>query len=106
MNSTECKCGSTYVVVCPHCCEYTQTWKWISAEVDTPNVETLGGKEILVLVNDKVFLCTVMNRSTHGMGEAYFTHNNFLYSEQDGWCCDPRFAKPTHWMPLPKTQEQ
>lgn len=80
--------------------------QWISVNVDTPNTETLGGKEILVLVNGKVFTCTVMKKPTYGVVEAYFTRNNFLYSDRDGWCGDPRFAQPTHWMPIPMRPDE
>lgn len=76
---------------------------WISVETETPNIETLGGKQILVLVNGKVCLCTVMRSPRYGYVDAYLTDNNLLYSQTDGWCGDPRFAKPTHWMPLPGT---
>lgn len=75
--------------------------EWINVDTDTPNVDTLGGKEILVLVNGKVFLCTVIQKPRSGYVDAYLTDNNLLYSDQNGWCGDARFAKPTHWMPLP-----
>lgn len=76
--------------------------QWISVDIDSPNVDTLGGKEILILVKDKVFLCSVMKKPIWGVLEAYITDNNFLYSEKDGWSGDARFSKPTHWMPLPE----
>lgn len=79
--------------------------EWISVETDTPNTETLGGKEILVLVNGKVFLCTVMETPERLM-VVYLTENNFLYSKKDGWCGDPRFSKPTHWMPIPQVPKE
>lgn len=70
--------------------------KWIKVTIDTPNIETFGNKKILVLVNKEVFLCTVMKED-----HVYIVDDNFLYSKRDGWCGDPRFGKPTHWMPLP-----
>lgn len=71
--------------------------KWISVEVDTPNVDTLGGQEVLIVVNGNIHVATVM-----GKDMLYSTDNNFLYSDEDGWCGDTRFAQPTHWMPIPE----
>lgn len=33
---SKCKCGSTWMVVCHQCHEYTQTWKWISVKERLP----------------------------------------------------------------------
>lgn len=74
---------------------------WISVEVDTPNIEVFKGKKILVLVNGQPFLCTVIEE-----GCIYLTHDYFIYTQKDGWCGDHRFAKPTHWMPIPELYEE
>lgn len=75
--------------------------EWISVEVDTPNVKVFAQKKILVLVNGQPFLCTVIED-----GYIYLTDDRFIYTQKDGWCGDPRFAKPTHWMPLPNPPEE
>ncbi len=71
--------------------------KWISVNEKSPDCNILGGSEILVLVNSKIYICEVLEKGT-----IYITDNRFLYSSFYGWAGDPRFAKPTHWMPLPE----
>lgn len=75
--------------------------KWISIQNDSPDTEVLGGREILVLVNGRIYLCTVIPSPKYGLYNAYITDNLFLYCSEKGWCGDPRFASPTHWMALP-----
>lgn len=74
--------------------------QWISVKIDEPNVEVFNNKSILVLVNGKPHLCSVM-----ADGYIYITDNRFIYTRKDGWCGDPRFAKPTHWMPIPEISD-
>lgn len=75
--------------------------EWINVEVDTPNVKIFHQKKILVLVNGEPFICSVIDN-----GCIYVTDNRFIFSEKYGWEGDPRFAKPTHWMPIPELSEE
>lgn len=46
-NMSQCKCGSHWVMVCPHCHEYTQMWQWISVKKKLPE----EFKRVLVCVS-------------------------------------------------------
>ncbi len=74
--------------------------EWISVTDKLPNSGELRGKEILVLVNGKIFICSVLDD-----GFMYVNDNRFFYDARLGWCGDPRFAKPTHWMLIPDPPE-
>lgn len=73
---------------------------WNSVNDSTPCESSLGGKQILVLVNGEIHLCTVLSWNGDFLS-SYPVYNNFLYCPKQGWCGDRRFAKPTHWMAIP-----
>jgi len=71
--------------------------EWIDVKDQLPNSEEFEDKNILVLVNGNTFIAHVAKR-----GSFYVIDNRFFYSPLHGWHGDKRFAKPTHWMPLPE----
>lgn len=64
--------------------------KWIKVEVGSPNMTTLDGKKVLVVMNGDIHLVIV---------------DNFLDSEEEEGHLDKRLGKATHWMPLPPLPE-
>ena len=91
----KCKCGSTWVSVCPNCHEYTQTWQWISVEDRLPN----NFQELLMTYNDIV---------TEGMYHSEIPNGGFYYSTNcyhdpitNCKCKELIQEGITHWMPLP-----
>lgn len=72
---------------------------WIDVRKKSPKQEKKDRK-IVVLVNEKPFICTVISSPS---GFIYLNYENFYYSNENGFHGDPRFAKPTHWMELPES---
>ena len=83
----ECRCGSTWIMVCHRCYEYTQTYRWIKSDERLPLIKDFilayDGERIDIIFWDK-------------------------YSSMDEWCNLTELEdgsnrqKPfTHWMPLP-----
>lgn len=69
---------------------------WISVKDKLPTEREYQGKTILVLVNDEIYTCEVLED-----GIVYLKSNRFIFGRDLGWCSDNRFATPSHWMPLP-----
>jgi hypothetical protein len=71
--------------------------EWISVKTRLPD-STFEGKNILVLVNGRIFLSEVVHPSA-----IFLTDNRFIFSlHYKKWKSDNRFATPTHWMELPE----
>lgn len=70
---------------------------WINVDKKLPEPQKTS-KTIVILVNSEIYTCEVLSKE----GNIYFTTNSFFYSSREGFHGDPRFAKPTHWMPLPE----
>lgn len=84
-----CKCGSTWIIVCPQCHEYTQTWKWISVKDKLP---CDPNEEVLAI--DKYGCIRI---SEYGQGSDGSI--NWWYDQNFDW------DEVTHWMPLPSCPE-
>ena len=74
--------------------------EWVSVKDRLPTQREWEGKRIAVLVNGISFVASVMQR-----GCLYASKDEFLFCSDRGWISDPRFAIPTHWMPLPEKPE-
>jgi hypothetical protein len=70
--------------------------KWISVKDKLPDYE-LVGKDIVILVNGHPQICYVRPQFS-----AFVVIESFNFAFHDGWVSDPKFAEPTHWMPLPE----
>lgn len=85
---SRCKCGSTWIHICPNCHEYTQTWKWVSFDKQEPPLK----QRILVAKDHSQTGCEseITIDSYHGEWE---------YSRN-------RVGRITHWMPLPDAPKE
>lgn len=93
-----CKCGSTYVIVCPDCHEYTQTWQWIRVKDRLPTQE---GQYLVVVCH-----LNCLNHVRQRMKVARFNKSGehkkaHFYGNQTF-----RAKDITHWMPLPKPPKE
>lgn len=75
--------------------------EWISVEDRLPNEKKWEGQEVAILVNGSVHVALVMDPWS-----VYISDGRFLFSSGQGWVSDSRFAKPTHWMPLPEPPKE
>lgn len=71
--------------------------EWISVKDRLPIQKEFSGKRILVLVNGLPHIAEVLEE-----GCVYINKDTFLFHHYKGWISDPRFAIPTHWMPIPE----
>jgi hypothetical protein len=71
--------------------------EWINVKDQLPSSE-YRNKDIFILVNGMPQVAHVMVPEC-----GYLPRDSFLFcTVQKRWVSDPRFAEPTHWMPMPK----
>lgn len=81
-----CECGSYWVIVCPHCHEYTGQ-PWVSVKDRLPELYT----DVLCFDGD--------------ISIGYFSGNEWTIIETE-WPGIVEYANVIYWMPLPKPPKE
>jgi len=91
----KCKCGSEWMVVCPHCHQYAPPNEWINIVDCYPKL-----KQTVLATDGHTIAVTTFNYNEH-IDEFHWD----FFSSGCG-CCDDSMENVTHWMPLPLPPEK